>query len=322
LQYQRYKINAKFQREQKLTDKLIIAINQRQIYKNAGTLGMGQMLSYLRDSDLFEVKTHEIIHHVHRGFRGTIVTCHDKEIYIDFWEYPAPTFMPKTINRNFDLIVALQCREMLMEEFNAFCKRKGLFPKISDEVKKDFLGKIVPWTFFPSSNLCPYIGKEEELWNKEIERQGFFCGKFWRGRNGYIKSLTQQDIEVVRSEQGEPGGMSMTDEEYLHKMKTSRYGIVLRGRSCGLTDCKNRREIDYMMMKKPLLLNYRPYYYNSLVEGEHYIYFDAKTDLKSIENKYDVEQIAENGYNWYKENASPEGAAKVFRQILNEQLGV
>jgi hypothetical protein len=46
---------------------------------------------------------------------------------------------------------------------------------------------------------------------------------------------------------------------------------VLAGRASMVTDAKNRREIDYMMLKKPLLLNYKPKYYDEMIEGKHYI---------------------------------------------------
>ena len=105
-------------------------------------------------------------------------------------------------------------------------------------------------------------------------------------------------------------------------MKGCKYGIVLAGRASPVTDFKNRREADYMMLKKPLLINYKPNYYNELVEGKHYIYIDEKTDIKSLENQYNIDEIAEAGYQWYLENMTPNSAAKVFRQIINEKLGI
>ena len=128
---------------------------------------------------------------------------------------------------------------------------------------------------------------------------------------------------MIRSDQGNRRtGRKLSDQEYVEKMQRSKYGIVLAGRSTAVTDPKNRREIDYMMLKKPLLLNYKPHYYNTLEAGKHYIFFDANTDIKNLENEYDINQIAENGYQWYLENVRPEGAANTFRKILKEKLSI
>ena len=113
----------------------------------------------------------------------------------------------------------------------------------------------------------------------------------------------------------------LTDEEYLKKMQGCKYGLVLHGRASAFSEFKNRREIDYMMMMKPLLLNYRPHYYNQLLEGKHYIYLDEKTEIKNLENMYNIEEIAKNGYEWYKNNASPLGVVQSFLKIMNDKLG-
>jgi len=302
--------------------KLPIQVHSWQFRRNCGTLGMGYLMNILRHSPLFDVSYHDDIHNVHRGERGTIVKCEGKEIYIDFWEYLAPTFMPKTINANFDLIIALQHIDITLKEFNEHCARKNVFNEYTDEEKQKFIGKIVPWTFFPSRLLSQYVGKENELWTEKIEREGFFCGKSWRCRHWIMQWLKKQDISISSSDQGEIDGSTITDEEYLQAMQTSRCGIVLGGRRSALTDAKNRREIDYMMLNKPLVLNYKPFYYNPLIAGVHYIYMDGTKDLSELLKEYDLREIANNGLEWYVNNASPIGAAKVFRQILQERLGI
>jgi hypothetical protein len=135
--------------------------------------------------------------------------------------------------------------------------------------------------------------------------------------------LKAQGIETWRSDQGNKRrGRPLSDDEFVRHMKRSKFGIVLAGRASMVTDAKNRREIDYMMLKKPLLLNYKPKYYDEMIEGKHYIYFDQETDLKDLENRYNIEEIAENGYQWYLRNVPPEAAAKTFRQILSDKLDI
>ena len=305
-----------------MDDRLQIGINRVQFYRNAGTLGMSYLLQALIDSPLFEVEYHDLFHKTHRDYRGTIITCKDYEIYVDFWEYPAPTFMKKTWERNFDLIVELQYINMTLEYFEKYCSRKNLFGFLSSEQKEEFLKKMVPWTFFPSRMMHPYIGNESVLWNKNIEIDGFFCGKFWKGRHPFLRSLEAQGIETIESSRGEDDFNLLTNEQYFAKMQTSKYGIVLSGRTSGLTDRKNRREIDYMMMKKPLLMNYQPCYYDPLVPGKHYIEINQKTQIAAIADLYDIAAIAEEGHQWYKRNATPDGAARLFRRIIYENLHI
>jgi len=168
--------------------------------------------------------------------------------------------------------------------------------------------------------LRPYIGKEEELEQKDVERIGFFCGKKWKSRNKMYDKLEKEGIEFIISNQGLRFGKSLKVEEYLHRMMTSKYGIVLKGRGSHCTEAKNRREIDYMILRKPLLLNYKPTYYNPLVENIHYIYIDENTDFGIIDKEHDIDQIAANAFEWYKENASPMGAAKTFKQIMKDRF--
>ena len=127
-------------------------------------------------------------------------------------------------------------------------------------------------------------------------------------------------MEVHNSSQELPEGKVIDNTEYLEKMLTSKYGVVLAGRSTAVTDSKNRREIDYMMMKKPLLLNYHPYYYDPLIPGKHYIYIEEDVNIRDIDNEYDVNLIAENGYQWYLRNASPEGIVNSFISIFHDLL--
>ena len=133
------------------------------------------------------------------------------------------------------------------------------------------------------------------------------------------ESLVRQKIEYRESDQSFKNCRPLSDKEYVQYMAESKYGIVLPGRVSWFTEGKNRREIDYMMMRKPLLLTYTPYYYNELKPGIHYIKIDPETDISTLENDYDIDQIAENGFQWYKENASPLGAAKVFKQIMDDR---
>ena len=67
---------------------------------------------------------------------------------------------------------------------------------------------------------------------------GFFCGKGWHCRLKAVNNLKKSGIEVIGSDQAEQDGKTLTDEEYLDKMKSSKYGIVLAGRATAITDTR------------------------------------------------------------------------------------
>ena len=306
--------------------KIKVEINRKQQNGHFGTLGMPYLLSAIKESELFEVDFHDEFVKTARDFRGTILVCNGKKVYLDFWEYPAPSYTNNVYNYGFDLIIKLQDRHVETKSVHRYLTRKNILVKSKEEIQS-YRDIICPWTFFPSRLFEKSIGNEEELLleakNVEVDKLGFFCGKPWKCRNNIMKHLSANGVETWRSDQGNKGsGRPLSDQEFIQYMMRSKFGVVLAGRASAVTDSKNRREIDYMMLKKPLLLNYRPKYYNPLEEGKHYIYFDEKTDLNGLEDRYNIEEIAENGYKWYLENVPKEGAATVFRKILKERLSI
>jgi len=305
-----------------MSSKPTLSINQKNIDNKFGTLGLTELICFLRDSGEFDISYHNDEIKMMKGDRAGILYYNGKKIYLDVWEYSLPTYSKKVYDSEFDLIIKLQHPDMDEKLFEKKFRRKQILPDITPEERAEFVSKIVPWTFFASRMLRPFIGKEDEIEQKPIERVGFFCGKAWRARKAMTKKIEDIGIEVVRSNQGTRRGKPLTNEEYLHRMQTSKYGLVLHGRGSHVTEAKNRREIDYMMLKKPLLLNYKPNYYNSLVKSKHYICIKEKTDFKTIDSQYNIDEIAEAGYQWYLDNASPTGVVKTFKQIMNERLGV
>lgn len=303
-------------------EKLKLGICQKQFNGFAGTLGMDIYLAALKDSGQFDVYTHEEYLSTLRGERATILILEGKRIFLDFWEYPAPTFSESVPSANFDLIIKLQAREMTFDYFNRCCNRKGMFKSLTDDQKKAFLSKVVPWSFFPSRMIKQFVGKEDQIEAIPIERECFFCGKGWKSRGRIKNSLVAQGIEYLDSNQELRRGKPINDEEYIKRMKSSKYGLVLGGRGSLFSDNKNRREIDYMILKKPLLMNYKPFYYNPLVPGKHFILIDEKTEISKLDQMYNTGEIVKNAYEWYQNNATPQGLVKSFLQITKEKLGI
>ena len=298
-----------------------LSINKGNIENKYTTLGLTELLTFLVDSDLFNITYHEDGVGGIKGPRAATLYYNDKKVYLDMWEYSLPTYSMEAYNFNFDLIIKIQQRPMTEDVFERACQRKNVFLNLTQEERLKYYQKIVPWTFFPSRMMKQFIGKEDELEKLPSERFGFFCGKTWKCRHHISNKLKDDGVELVGSNQGLRRGKPLTDAEYIDKMRKSKFGITLYGRGSFFSEAKNRREIDYMMLKKPLLMNYKPCYYDPLIEGKHFIYFDLNTDLKKLEELYNIDEIAENGYQWYKKNATPMGAANTFLQIMKDKFG-
>jgi len=295
----------------------VLKINFNELNSNlGGTLGFSYIVGALKESKLFEIQEHNETIKTAKGFRATILYFNGRKIYLDFWEYSAPTHNTEILNANFDLIIKLQHKIIKDEEYIRFIRHKKMFVGVKDSIMIEFLSKIVPWTFFPSKNMMPYIGREQDLISLPIGQLGFFCGRNWKARHTMKAALDQAGIKYICNE---VEGQRISDEEFMRLMLSSQYGIVLPGRSTAVSDSKNRREIDYMMMRKPLMISYKPYYYDPLVEGKHYIYINEKTNFKSLTDMYNIKDMVENAFQWYQRNATPSGIASSFLKIMSDK---
>ena len=295
-----------------------LSICEQDLVNPWNTLGLKELLTCLINSGAFNITYHKDKFSVMRGERASTLYYNNKKIFLDLWDYSTPTHTEDTLKANYDLIIKLQHPKVSTEDFERECQNKKMYLTHTKEERLAFFNKIIPWTFFCSRMFRPFIDKEEEIKSEPIERIGFFCGKDWKCRRTIKAKLIKENIPYLTSDQ-ETHTLPLKLEEYLQWMKTSKYGIIIHGRGAWLSEGKNRREIDYMMLKKPILLNYKPNYYNPLVEGKHYIYIDANTCFDKLETMYNINEIAMNGFQWYKDNASTDGVTKTFLQIMSER---
>lgn len=307
----------------KMTDdnnnKPVLGIDKK-YFENGGegTLGAKWILDALVNTGIFNIEWHDERIRPMRGERATIFHYKNKRIYFDLWEYPTPSHTPKVVNANFDLIIKLQHQNVSFNAYNRYIMRKRLMPDITENQKREHFNKIVPWTFFPSRMILSNTNGFND--SVAIERMGFFCGKAWKTRIKTKNKLIASGVEVMDSSQESRAGRPLTDEDYIHKMRSSKYGVVIQGRGSMVTDVKNRREIDYMILRKPLLMSYKPFYYDPLIPGKHYIYFDENTDLSQLDIMYNVKEIEENAYQWYQRNATKKGMAETLLKIFEDKL--
>lgn len=292
----------------------ILKINHSQLGNNGGTLGFDFIVGTLKDSKLFEVQNHNEKINTVKGFRGTVLYFNDKRIYLDFWEYSAPTHTNEIINENFDLIIKLQHKDVGIREYLSFVRRGNYFPEVSDDKLIDFYNKIVPWTFFPSKNMMPYIGQEDKLVSLPVEQNCFFCGRNWKCRHDNKWHMDKEGITYICNEVER-----ISDERYMHLMLSSKFGLIFPGRSTHISDSKNRREIDYAMMRKPMLISYHPNYYDKWVHGKHFILIDKNTNFKTLDQVYNIEEMTKNAFEWYQRNVTPEGMVNMFFKIMKDR---
>ena len=107
-----------------------------------------------------------------------------------------------------------------------------------------------------------------------------------------------------------------TQEEYLNKIKSSKFGLVLTGYGP-----KCNREIEYMGLGTvPIFTEGCGLdYFNPLEEGVHYLFAKNPVHLKEVINGVDEDQweeLSANGREWYDKNCSREGSFKTTQQIL------
>jgi len=285
------------------------------------TLGMSEILNSLIGSGLFSVSFHDQPEpDTLRCERAQTIYLNNKKIYLDFWEYSQPTYSMEVLEANYDIIIKLQKPEMDHDRFEEKCNRKNVLTGVTYEKRHELFDKVVPWTFFPSKMLHEYILGNKPLPRREKEIFGFFCGKPWHQRNKLRDKFKEEGIvDFIDSDQTWKSTTTLQKDDYLQLMINSKFGISLHGRMSHFTEAKNRREIDYMFLKKPLLMNYCPHYYDPLIDGHHYVSINLNTDFKKLEDEYDWDKIAENGYNWYMKNASPYGVAESFMKIMKDR---
>ena len=301
-------------------NKLKLLINQDSFDQwKFTTLGMNYMLGSLMSSDVFDVGNHNEVVDVAKGHRGMILYLNDIKIYLDFWEYLFPSNSVQVYEQNFDIIIKLQHRYMTLENYLEACKKKSIMPEMSNAQKTELFNKIVPWSFFPSQYLLEYAAAQgktpDQLEPLKDERVGFFCGRNWRTRRRWNGRLEKDGFDIFTHHGNNMDNRPLEHDDFMHKMRTSKFGLVLPGRSSVLSEAKNRREIDYMLLKKPIIMPYTPNYHNPLIPNKHYILIDRHTKYDRLDKRFDLDKMVDDAYDWYMQNASPKGLVKTFLEI-------
>ena len=165
---------------------------------------------------------------------------------------------------------------------------------------------IKPWIFWPRKPmLLEKILKETSILTySERKINSIFIGNFENSIQAKYRKNNISWGEVITEFHCTKGNQyKFTHEEYLLKLRESKYGLCLRGYGS-----KCHREVELMAFGTVPIITPEvsiKSYMNPLIENEHYIFVSSPEELqKKIEN-IDEEQwklMSNNCFKWYQKN--------------------
>lgn len=175
------------------------------------------------------------------------------------------------------------------------------------------------WTFWPNHpKEHEKVRKEGILSYDERAIESCFIGSHTTGhRNNY--NIWQSSIEFFWM-----GGMNqrlMSQNEYLNKLKISKFGLCLRG-----VGPKCLRDVELIGLGTvPIFTSgVSTDYYNKLEENKHFLYAETPSEaIDKIKNctKEKWEYMSNECIKWFEENSSPIGVFNLTQKIINEFYG-
>lgn len=165
---------------------------------------------------------------------------------------------------------------------------------------------VKPWIFWPRR---PFIVEKildsNKILNYDERKTGsIFIGNFENQVQKQYRQ-TNQDWESVLDEYHCTAGTKhkFTQEEYLNKLRNSRYGLCLRG-----FGSKCHREVELMAFGTVPIITSEvsiDSFMNPPEENKHYIRCNTPENLKQIISKISEQQwqiMSKNCYEWYQRN--------------------
>jgi len=273
-----------------------LLLNEKASYMIWGKL----MLKRMGDSGAFDV-THKKfppkLFALTRPGHMTPFILNGKKCFLDDWDYDYPT---STIDEEFfdknpehkDL------RYVFKIQYS-----KGETQKFTDLGKK-FGFEVFPFFMFPRHDF------ELGSWkwkNKDHKYLALFSGRVWKFRKPWKKymgerpdciSVNDSHLKITNSRMN-----SVDDDVYLDILKNTKWGLCLRGKG---TDCKNRREVEYLSYGMPLVLDYKPYYPfdDEFQPNKDYVFVEKPQDLERLKDM-DPEPFARRSVELYRRYFNP-----------------
>jgi hypothetical protein len=157
----------------------------------------------------------------------------------------------------------------------------------------------------------------------ERKIQSIFLGKIendiqYNGRMGHDWGKVIEEFSMPISF-GDSTSYPYTQEEYLNKVKESKFGLVLPGYGP-----KCNREIEYFGLGTVPIYTTDSglHYYDSLEEGVHYLMAKTPEEIPSMIEKIDENkwnELSQNGRDWYNKNCSRKGSFETTCKIIKEK---
>ena len=178
-----------------------------------------------------------------------------------------------------------------------------------------------PWIFWPrhprkleaeiERGILPYDKREiESVFLGKIENNIQFEV---RNTHDWSTCIEEFNMPVVM---GDVNYYPYTQEEYLVKVKQSKFGLVLPGYGP-----KCNREIEYLGLGTvPIYTDGCSLdFYNPLEEGVHYLKASSPEEVRSIIDNISENEwinLSNNGREWYESNSSRKGSFETTQRIL------
>jgi len=184
--------------------------------------------------------------------------------------------------------------------------------------------KIRPWTFFPR-HPRKLREKRKEGTRSYDDRNihSLFLGKVEnpiqqenRTTHDWSKSVEVFSMPITL---GVVNKWPYTQEEYLEKVSSSRFGLCLQGYGP-----KCNREIEYMGLGTVPVVTpgVDITYHESWEEGKHYVRVNSPDDLHILESidKNEWEYMSNECLGWYERNCTPKGSYDLTKNLYYETL--
>lgn len=204
----------------------------------------------------------------------------DFPFFIDDWDYSYPTSYLDNPKVLYPYLKNNLPPTILKIQYSSNHKEKY------DNLYNKYNIKVLPFIIFPNR----YFNLGFDKWdsNKQHKYLCFHTGRQWRERSRWINYLKNNISEIPQI------NTKLTTQEYQSLLLDTKWGLVLKGKGIG----KNRREIEYMSIGMPLVLNYKPEYPFPYNANEHYVYLEKPKDIEKLKD-IDPEPYAKKSLDIY-----------------------
>lgn len=168
-----------------------------------------------------------------------------------------------------------------------------------------FHGEVRPWIFWPRRPMIlEKVLEQDRLSYEQRPIESIFIGNFENPVQAKYRS-TQEEWGSVLSEYHCTAGKThkFTQQQYLEKLRTSRFGLCLRG-----FGSKCHREVELMAFGTVPVITPEVSigsYYDPPVEGVHYVCVQSPEEFKTVLSaisKEEWEHMSTACWEWYQRN--------------------